>query len=74
MSAERGEYSMSPKIKGVIVFTTFVGAASVCAILSATYPIAIWGVGYAVLQRRKQPQHVCPLVQYSKEVKLRAVD
>lgn len=50
-----------------IGLATFAGAGVVCATLGVTYPVVIWGVGFAALSHRKrQPQHTtCPLLEAS---------
>lgn len=50
---------------------SFCGAATACVLVAASYPIAIWGVGFAACykvyqithQSQSHPEAVCPLLQ-----------
>lgn len=46
-----------------IAVITFAGAAVAAVFTSASYPIAIWAVGFAALQKFRSPATQCPLMQ-----------
>lgn len=54
------------KTSTVIGLATFVGAGITCATFGVTYPVVIWGVGFAALSHRKRQAHMnCPLIEAS---------
>lgn len=55
------------KTSTVIALTTFAGAGVTCATLGVTYPIVIWGVGFAALSHRRRAAQptTCPLLEAS---------
>lgn len=44
---------------------TFAGAATAAAIVTSSYPVAIWAVGFAAIYRATHPikPHTCPLAE-----------
>ena len=42
----------------IATVATFAGAASLCVVVSASYPVAVWAVGYGVLHRNSLAKQV----------------
>lgn len=53
------------KTSTVIGLVTFTAAGTLCATFGVTYPVVIWGAGYAAIAHRKRhAAHVnCPLLE-----------